>query len=105
LVEDETILRLFPPLRSAWAKRGEQATVPVTGRNALRVLQGTVNLDTAHRKLMRHANRKQANFGAFLRLLRHCYRQRPIWMLLDKDPSHTAKANRRLAKQLNIQLI
>lgn len=79
--------------------------MPITGRNAQRVLQGTVNLDTAHRVLMRHANRKHANFGAFLRRLRRCYRQRHIWMLLDKDPSHTAKANRQLARQLNIRLI
>jgi transposase len=105
LVEDETILRLFPPLRSVWARRGEQASVPITGHNARRVLQGTINLDTAHRILLRHASRQQANFGAFLRLLRRCYRQRPIWMLLDKDPSHTAKVNRRLARQLNIRLI
>jgi transposase len=79
--------------------------VPITGHNARRVLQGTINLDTAHRILLRHANRRQANFGAFLRLLRRRYRQRPIWMLLDKDPGHTAKANQRLARQLNIQLI
>lgn len=105
LAEDETILRLFPPLRSAWARRGEQAQVPITGRNARRVLQGAVNLDTAHRVLMRHANRQHANFGAFLRLLRRRYRQRSIWLLLDKDPSHTARANRRLARQLNIRLI
>lgn len=105
LVEDETILRLFPPLRNAWARRGEQAKVPITGHNARRVLQGTINLDTAHRILMRHTNHKQENFGALLRRLRHCYRQRPIWLLLDRDSSHTAGANRRLAGQLNIQLI
>jgi transposase len=105
LVEDETILRLFPPLRSAWAMRGEQAQVPITGRNARRVLQGALNLDTARRILMRHANHKHANFGAFLSRLRRRYQQRPIWLLLDKDPSHTAGANRRLARRLHIRLI
>ena len=40
LMEDETILRLFPVLRRAWALRGQQAVVPITGRNAKRVLFG-----------------------------------------------------------------
>jgi hypothetical protein len=33
LHEDETIIRLFPPLRACWALRGAQASVPITGRN------------------------------------------------------------------------
>jgi len=43
LIEDETILRLFPPLRACWALRGEQAVVPITGQNAKRVLFGVIN--------------------------------------------------------------
>jgi hypothetical protein len=35
---DETILRLFPVLRRSWSRQGEQARVPITGRNAKRVL-------------------------------------------------------------------
>ena len=34
---DWTLLRLFPPLRAAWARKGTQATVPITGANAKRV--------------------------------------------------------------------
>jgi hypothetical protein len=52
LAQDETILRLFPPLRCAWARRGEQARVPITGRNAQRVLYGAVNVKTGHRLLL-----------------------------------------------------
>jgi hypothetical protein len=33
LFADATRLRLFPPLRAAWARMGEQAVVPVTGRD------------------------------------------------------------------------
>ena len=40
---DATILRLFPPLRCAWAFRGQQAEVRITGRNAKRVLFGAIN--------------------------------------------------------------
>lgn len=43
LIEDETIIRLYPPLRACWAMRGEQAIVPITGRNAKRVLFGVIN--------------------------------------------------------------
>ena len=41
---DETALREFPPLRAAWAKRGAQATVVISGRNSRRVLHGFVNV-------------------------------------------------------------
>ena len=46
LCGDWTLLRLFPPLRAAWALQGTQATVPITGANAKRVLFGTINLRT-----------------------------------------------------------
>lgn len=99
------MLRLFPPWRCAWAKRGEQARVPITGRNARRVLQGTINLKTGHRILLRHPDRKHRNFGLYLRLLRRRYQSRPIWMVLDRDGSHTAPENLRLAQQLDIHLL
>ena len=40
---DATILRWFPPLRFAWGFRGEPVVVPITGRNAKRVLFGAMN--------------------------------------------------------------
>jgi transposase len=46
LAEDETNLLLFPPLRASWAQRGEPAPVPITGRNARRVVFGALNLRT-----------------------------------------------------------
>jgi hypothetical protein len=36
LCTDWTLLRLFPPLRAAWALKGQQATVPITGANVWR---------------------------------------------------------------------
>lgn len=41
---DETALREFPPLRAAWAKRGQQAQVVISGRNARRVVHGALNI-------------------------------------------------------------
>lgn len=105
LFEDETILRLFPVLRRAWTVRGEQARIPITGRNAKRVLFGTINPRTGHRIVMSRPNMRQENFQDFLRLLRRSYPGRVIWLLLDEAPCHIAPKSRALAATLNIQLI
>ena len=49
---DWTLLRLFPPLRATWALKGTQAVVPITGRNAKRVLFGAIDLRTARRVVL-----------------------------------------------------
>lgn len=105
LFEDETILRLFPVLRRAWSLSGEPATVGITGRNAKSVLLSTINPCTGHRIVMRWPNMKQEGFRAFLRLLRHCYKGRPIWLLLDGASAHSAVRSQSLAADLNITLV
>ena len=84
LFEDETIVRLFPVLRRAWSLSGEPAAVSISGRNDKRVLFGAINVRTGHRILLNQPAIRQAYFQAFLRLLRHCYRGRPIWLLVDR---------------------
>jgi len=105
LMEDETILRLFPVLRRAWSLRGQQAVVPITGRNAKRVLFATINLRTGHRICLRRANMRQENFHALLREVRRRYKQRSVWMLLDEAPCHIAAQSQRLAAVLDIHLV
>jgi transposase len=105
LMEDETILRLFPVLRRAWSLRGEQAPVFITGRNAKRVLFGTINLKTGHRICLRAPNMRQPYFHKLLREVRRRYKDRPVWMLLDKGKAHTAQKSKVLAANLNIELI
>jgi len=105
LFEDETILRLFPVLRRAWSLRGEQAKVFITGRNAKRVLFGTINLRTGHRIVWRAPNMRQEQFQTFLRRLRRCYPGRPIWLLLDEAPCHIAPKSKALARALGVELI
>ena len=105
LFEDETILRLLPVLRRAWSLRGEQARVPITGRNAKRVLFGAINPRTGHRIVLSRPNMRQENFQDFLRLLRHSYRGRAIWLLLDEAPCHVAPKSQGLAAALKIELI
>jgi len=105
LAEDETDLLLFPPLRFAWAPRGAQAKVWLTGRNARRVLFGAVNLRTGRLVLLCRMNQKAPDFCAFLREVRRRYRGRHIALLLDGDSSHTARASRQLAATLDITLL
>ena len=105
LFEDETILRLFPVLRRAWSLRGDQAVVPITGRNDKRVLFGTINLRTGHRIVLRCRNMWQESFQDFLRLLRRSYPGRPVRLLIDEARCHTAPQSQALAKALNIELV
>jgi transposase len=105
LFEDETVLRLFPVLRRAWALRGQQAKVAITGRNAKRVLFGPINPRTGHRIVWRGPNMRQEHFPAFLRRLRRSYPGRPIWLLLDEAPCHTAPRSQALAASLDIVLV
>jgi len=99
LFEDETVLR------RAWALRGEQAKIGITGRNAKRVLFGTINLRTGHRIIQISPNMRQEYFHAFLRLLRRSYSGRQIWLLLDEAPGHIAAKSQALAEQLDIVLV
>lgn len=105
LFSDATILRWFPPLRYAWAFRGAQAQVPITGQNAKRVLFGTINPRTGHRVVLRRPRQRQEDFQAFLRYLRRRYPGRPIWLLLDQASCHSAGQSQRLAAQLEVTLL
>ena len=69
LFEDETDLLLFPPLRAAWALRGEPAPVPISGRNAKRVAYGTLNIRTGNRLLWALQGHRAADFQEFLEVV------------------------------------
>ena len=72
-------MRLFPPLRATWALKGTQALVPITGRNAKRVLFGAIDLGSARRVVLIRQRAGQADAQAFLRELRRLYRG-PGWL-------------------------
>ena len=107
LAEDETTLRLWPPLRAARAPRGEQATVPSSGKNDQRVLFGALKVATGHRMLLRRAKTGAADFQAFWRALRakHYRAGQPIWLLLDRATCHTAASSPALAARLDLTLL
>jgi transposase len=105
LAEDETDLLLFPPLRAAWSLRGQPLRVRLCGRNARRVIFGAVNLLTGTRLLLSRTYQRAGDFQAFLRLVHHHYRGWHVGLLLDEDPSHTAKGSVELADWFDIELI
>jgi transposase len=106
LAMDETTLRHLPPLRAAWALRGEQASVPISGKNARRSLFGTIDLRNGRRVLMVRARQRLADYHRFLRRLRHglgaCG---ALWLLLDRHGSHRSPSSLRLATELDIRLL
>lgn len=100
---DATLLRLFPPLRAAWALQGSQAEVAITGDNAKRVLFGAINLHTAHRVVLIRKHAGGADARAFLQELRRRYcRAGRIWLLADRASAHTDWRTQALAASLDI---
>jgi transposase len=88
---DETTLREFPPLRAAWARRGEQAVVVVSGRNARRVLPGALNAATGEMALLVRERSRQDDCLAFVEALGHIRPQVPKLLIWDNAPPHHPK--------------
>jgi transposase len=105
LVEDETDLLLFPPLRSAWSKVGQTTEVRLSGWNARKVVFGAMDLRTGERLFHLRDRQRSEDFRPLLNLIRKQYGSRPVALLLDEDSSHIAKASLALANKLNIQLL
>jgi DDE superfamily endonuclease len=105
LAEDETDLRLFPPLRAGGAERGKPAPVPISGANAKRVLFGTINVATGHRLFLARRRQRGEDFRALLRLARERYASWDLARLVDEDPSHTAADSVDLAGALDVELL
>lgn len=105
LAGDETDLRLFPPLRAGWSRRGRTAPVPITGANAKRVLFGAINVLTGRRLLQARPRGRAADGQAFLRHLRWHYRGWHVALLWDEDSCHTAGGTRSLADELGLELL
>ncbi|MFO0579723.1 MAG: IS630 family transposase [Polyangia bacterium] len=103
--QDETDIRLFPPLRKSWSRRGQQAAVDLHGRNQKQVLFGGLNLRTAERVLLPRRRQTAADFAQWLLLLRQRAGEQPLCVLLDENSCHKAAASRVLAAQLGIELL
>jgi transposase len=105
LFEDETDLLLFPPLRACWARRGDDAEVPLCGANAKRVIFGVLNPKNGTRLFLERKKQRQGDFQEFLRVIHERYRGWQVSLLLDGDRSHDAQMSRRMARLLGIRLV
>jgi DDE superfamily endonuclease len=105
LFQDETDLLLFPPLRACWARRGQDAEVPLSGGNAKRVIFGALNPANGTRLLLERKKQRKEDFQEFLGLIHQQYRGWQVSLVLDGDSCHTAEASRRDARGLEIQLV
>ncbi|HEY8291993.1 MAG TPA: IS630 family transposase, partial [Thermomicrobiales bacterium] len=102
---DETTLREFPPLRAAWARRGEQAVVTISGRNARRVLHGAVNVATGEVvRVVRERNRgaDSAALVAALATRTPAGRSLLVW---DNAPAHHTRVPRETAAAVGITIL
>jgi transposase len=101
---DQTTLREFPPLRSVWAKRGEQSTVVVTGRNARRVIHGALNIVSGERvQVVRERTRGEDVKVAVEALGNHHPQTRKLLVLDNAAPHHT-KVVREAAVSMGIEI-
>jgi transposase len=101
---DETTLREFPPLRAAWAKRGTQAEVVISGRNARRVLHGLLNVATGERV---HPVRERGRGEDVALALAELGRRRPgvpKLLLWDNAPPHHTRAAREAAAGAAVEI-
>jgi transposase len=101
---DETMLREFPPLRAAWAKRGEQAKVVVSGRNPSRVLLGALNVETGQVVRLVRERCRTADTQAFVEELGGVRPDTPKLLVWDNAPPHHPKVVRQAATDALIQI-
>ena len=80
--------------------------MPITGRNAKRVLFGAIDLRSARRVVLVRNRAAQADAQAFLRALRRQYRCAGwLWLLTDRASAHTAPQTLALATRLRIRFV
>jgi hypothetical protein len=103
-VGDETTLREFPPLRAAWARRGEQATVVISGRNARRVVHGMLNVACGELVHLVRERGRGPDCAAAVEALGGVRPGTPKLLVWDNAPPHHTHAARDAAGLAGIEL-
>ena len=103
-VGDETALREFPPLRGAWARRGQQATVLISGRNARRVVHGMLNVASGELVHLVRERGRGPDCAAALAALGQVRPEVPKLLLWDNAPPHHTHAARDAAELAGVEL-
>lgn len=101
---DTTTLREFPPLRAAWAPRGRQAEVVISGRNARRSLHGALNVRTGEVVRVATARGRGEDVAAAVAALGAVRPGAPKLLVWDNAPPHHTRAARRAAADAGIEI-
>ena len=101
---DETTLRECPPLRAAWARRGQQAEVVISGRNARRVLHGLLNVATGERVRLLRERGRGPDCAAAVAELGRLRPGVPKLLAWDNAPPHHARAAREAAAGAGVEI-
>jgi transposase len=91
-IEDETILKLLPPLRRMWMRKGQQVKVPTPGQNDDICLYGVIELDSGNTFHAFHDKGRSDYTIAYLQQLLDRYPQQPILLIWDQASYHTSNA-------------
>ena len=103
-VGDETALREFPPLRAGWSKRGQPATVLISGRNKRRTVLGALNATTG--ELVRSVRERcRTDDGlAAVEALGTVRPDVPKLLVWDNAPPHMPRPVRQTAQEAGITI-
>jgi transposase len=103
-VADETALREFPPLRASWSKRGEPATVLISGRNKRRTILGALHATSGELVRLVHERCRTADVLAMVELLGQVRPDVPKLLIWDNAPAHMPLPVRQTAADAGITI-
>jgi hypothetical protein len=104
-VGDETTLREFPPLRAAWALRGRQATVVISGGNARRVVHGMLNVRSGEVVRVVRERHRGEDVATAVEALGERRPEVPPLLVWDNAPPHHTRRAREAAEAADIHLV
>jgi transposase len=102
---DETTLREFPPLRAGWARRGEQVTVLISGRNARRVVHGALQPRTGEVVHLVRERSRTDDVLAFVTVLGTVRPEVPKLLIWDNAPPHKPLRVREAATAAGMEVV
>jgi len=103
-VADETALREFPPLRASWSKRGEPATVLISGRNPRRTILGALQVSSGELVRLVRERCRTADVLAMVEELGQVRPEVPKVLIWDNAPAHMPLPVRQTAAATNITI-
>ena len=103
-VGDETAVREYPPLRAAWSKRGQQAVVVISGRNARRTIFGALRPASGDLVGLIRERARTADAVALVEALGAVRPDAPKVLIWDNAPPHHPTAGKVAAQEAGIEL-